>query len=90
MRTAQEEVHVQGNHSSSFPPSQRMCAECFPSIGGGNVASLHGFPVVHLESGGAAVFRRLRDPLAQFPEASSLVLGRIPLYCVVAGSEETW
>jgi hypothetical protein len=26
-RTAQERVDIQGNHSSSFPPSQLMCAE---------------------------------------------------------------
>jgi hypothetical protein len=35
-------------------------------------------------------FSQERDPLAQFPKACSLVLDLIPLYCVVAGSKETW
>jgi hypothetical protein len=35
-------------------------------------------------------FSQEKDPLAQFPEACSLGLDRIPLYCVVVGSRETW
>jgi hypothetical protein len=48
------------------------------------------FPGRPLRVGGAAVFRVERDPLAQFPKACSLAIDRIPLYCGVVGSQETW
>jgi len=88
-RKAHRKVDIQGNHSSSFPPSQRMCAERF-QVGVEVVRPRVVFPGRPLRVGGAAVFRKERDPLAQFPEACSLVLDRNSLYCVVAVWRATW
>jgi hypothetical protein len=67
-RTAHSRVHIQGNHSSSFPPSQREYAER-SRMGVEVVRPRVVFPGCPLRVGGAAVFRREIDPLAQFPEA---------------------
>lgn len=85
-RTAQERMHVQGNHSSSFPPSQRMC------VGRCQVVVEVMRPRVVFPGRPLRVERRGRVSRAgrSFPKACSLVLDRIPLYCVVEGCREAW
>ena len=72
-------VNVQGNHSSSFPPSQRMCAGWFQVVVAVKWAQVV-FP-------GRPLRVERRGCISQgegSPKACSLMLGRIPLYCVVA------